>query len=90
MSETRKGARFAVRDLIDGDVIDLLELGEDYPLDETTRMVAECELAVVISDGDDETPFVVESATCWVLTTDQGCFGVDPGWQFMVRERVKR
>lgn len=84
MSEQRR----PVRDLRDGDLIDLLDLGKDYPLDETVRDFAQYELAQVIAEGDGGSPFIQESADCWVLCTSQGAFGVSPDWLFLVRGRA--
>jgi hypothetical protein len=89
-NEDRVGRKFAIRNLVEGDVVDLLELGEDYPFSESDRDSFQFECSVVIADGDNETPFVVESDQVWVLATTSGAYGVDPDWQLTVQERTKR
>lgn len=78
--------RVKVRDLRVGDGVDLCSFPPGYPFDETTRHVAEFELAEVIGENDGS-PFVVETETCWVLWTDQGGFGIDPDWEVEVTSR---
>lgn len=72
-----------IRDLRVGDGVDLRTFPTDYPFAETTRHVAEFQLAEVI-DEDDGSPFTVETAGCWVLHTTEGSFGIDPEWQVEV------
>ena len=77
-----------IRDLYIGDGVDLRTFPDDYPFSETTRSVAEFELAEVIGEQDNGTPegspFTVESDTTWVLHTTEGSFEVDPDWQVEV------
>lgn len=78
------GSKVKIRDLVNGDMVDLRELdrygpGGVYPLDETDRHVSEFELAV--AEGDEDGPFTVESDTTWVLHTSNGSYGVDPDWE---------
>ncbi len=75
--------KLRIRDLRVSDGVDLLTFPPGYPFSETTRSVAEFELAEVI-EGDDGSPFTVESADTWVLHTDSGSFGIDPNWEVEV------
>ncbi|MET0415015.1 MAG: hypothetical protein ABW022_03210 [Actinoplanes sp.] len=77
------GERPDDRDLRVGDGVDLPTLPGGYPLGDVTRSVAEVELAEVVGENDGS-PFTVESATTWVLWTDQGGLGVDPDWEVEV------
>ncbi len=70
-----------VRDLTDGDVIDLQELPYDIDLDE--HPLIEFELAVVER--------VFEEAGRWWIATDQhGTWRAEPDFEIQVRTRVRR
>lgn len=70
--------RLAIRDLHIGDGVDLLTFPSDYEFDDMTRHVAETQMAEVTAEPD------VETATCWVVHTDNGSFGIDPDWMVEV------
>ncbi len=78
--------KLKIRDLRVGDGVDLCTFPDGYPFGETTRSVAEFEMAEVIEviEDDDGSPFVVESDDQWVLHTASGSFGVDPDWEVEV------
>lgn len=77
----------AVRDLREGDLIDLAELPYFDTLDEADRMVAEDQYAQVGSEGG---PRTWETPFCVVLHTDQGSFGLPPDHEFTVAGRTLR
>jgi hypothetical protein len=71
-----------VRDLSDGDVIDLQELPYEIDLDENP--LVEFELAVV-----DEV--FEENGVWWVATAEHGVWRApDPDFEFQVQTRVRR
>ncbi len=72
--------KLKIRDLYDGDGVDLLTFPPGYEFDDATRMYAESQLAELVRAGDDLGPFTRNTSGRWVLHTSLGDFGVDPDW----------
>jgi hypothetical protein len=77
----------AVRDLREGEVIDLKELPYYDGLDVADQMLIEDQYATV---GSEDGPRTWETPDCVVLHTDQGSYGLPPDHEFTVLARVLR